>query len=118
MKYQVTSDNLEVIESMKVLADRKIKSLFKYLKGIPEDLVFARIVLNKGSADDTFQAKLTLDTGAHSYHADSVDFSLETALIQAVNDIKVQYKNYKEKNSDKKWEESRELKRFPAHASY
>lgn len=113
MQVQITSTNLDLTKSMQTLAQKKLSKLQKYFADTPDDLVSVRLVLNKSSADDMFKAKIDMDVGKTDIYGESVDFSLETAVIKVVDDILRQYKKVVTKKNGKEWQESRELKRFP-----
>ncbi len=112
MIYQISSTNIEISESMQELAKQKFAKIERYFDHIPEDLRKVRIVMNKGSAVDTFEVGIDLDLGTQQFYGKGVDYALESALIGAVDDIKEQYLKEKAKNDSKEWEEAREAKRF------
>ncbi|MBI2414860.1 HPF/RaiA family ribosome-associated protein [candidate division WWE3 bacterium] len=109
---QITSDNIEVTPSMKVLAEDKITKITSRLKEVPEDLISVRVVLNKGEADDTFDAKIEVTIKNKKYFANNTAFNLETAIISAVTDVQRQYNKDRSKNESSSWQKSREMKVF------
>lgn len=113
MQVQVTSDNLELTPSMQELANSKITKLSSRFEDTPEDLVSIRVVLNKSGADGMFKTKIDMDVGKLDVFSESADYSLETSLIEAVNELIRQYDKVIEKRNEKDWQEQREAKRFP-----
>jgi len=109
MVYQITSDNLEITESMKTIAISKVSKLEKYFpKGTEEDLVI-RVVMNKGAVEDTFLAKIAMELEGKLRYGEEVGYSLEGALIGAQEALEKQLRKMKTK-SEKDWEKQRELK--------
>lgn len=97
---------------MQELAKQKFGKIEHYFDHIPEDLRKVRIVMNKGSAVDTFEVVIDLDLGTQQFYGKAVNYALETAILDAVDDVKEQYLKDKAKNDSKEWEEAREAKRF------
>ena len=112
MPLQVTSDNIEVTPSMKVLAESKVSKLLNKLKDTPDDLVDVRVVLNKGDGEGTFDAKVELSVNGKMIVGFDTDFTLESSLIKAVNDALRQYKKIKLKRIEEEWEGRRKLKKM------
>ncbi len=112
MIYQISSTNIEISDSMQELAKQKFGKIEHYFDHIPEDLRKVRIVMNKGSAVDTFEVVIDLDLGTQQFYGKAVNYALETAILDAVDDVKEQYLKDKAKNDSKEWEEAREAKRF------
>ena len=111
MIYQITSDNLEITESMKTIAVSKVSKLEKYFpKGTEEDLV-ARVVLNRGSVEDTFLAKIAIELDGKMRYGENVDYSLEGALIGAQEALEKQLRKMKTK-FESNWKKQRELKQI------
>lgn len=110
---QVTSSNIEISESMKTLAKDKLQKIEKFFDGdMNDDSHSYRVVLNKGSAEDTFEAKVELSWMSHVWVGDATDYTLESALVKAVEDVERQYKKDKAKKEHQGWEEKREMKRY------
>lgn len=110
MNIQITSDNIEITPSMKFLAHKKIdKILSKLGKGTPEDLVDLRVVLNKGNEEKTFESKLVLHIGGFQIVGTGKDYTLETSLVEAVEDSLRRYKK-KTRQETKGWKKRREMK--------
>ena len=112
MPLQVTSDNIEVTPSMKVLAESKVSKLLNKLKDTPDDLVDVRVVLNKGDGEGTSDAKVELSVNGKMIVGVDTDFTLESSLIKAVNDALRQYKKIKLKRIEEEWEGRRKLKKM------
>ncbi|MBD3365879.1 hypothetical protein GF360_00890 [candidate division WWE3 bacterium] len=109
MIYQITSDNLKLSESMKTLAENKVSKLEKYFPNTDEDLVISRVVLNKGSEEDTFVSKVELEVAGKLYYGDETDYSMESAVIGAVEAIERQVEKERGKQ-ERDWEKRREMK--------
>ncbi len=108
MNIQITSDNVEISQSMKTLAQEKIERILQHLKGIPEDLKDIRIVLNK-APDETYESKVEVAISGKIYFADQLDHTLESSLIKAIEEIDRQLE--KDRGIiEKDWEEQRQAK--------
>lgn len=116
MIYQITSDNIELSESMQELAQSKVEKLERFFPNTDEDLVIARIVMNKGAKEDTFKAKLELEVAGKLYFGDEVDYSLESALIRATEEVEKQIEKARSED-EKEWEKRREMKAAPPEES-
>ena len=112
MPKQIQSDNMDLTPSMKVLAEQKLIPLEAHLGDRESAEAEIRVVMNKAHEQDRFQSKVELLVGGKAFFGDSVDFSLETALIKAVDEVDKQYIKEKEKSKDRNWEESRQAKRL------
>lgn len=110
MPLQVTSDNMEVTPSMKVLAEDKISKILNKLSDTPEDLIGVRVVLNKGDGEGTFDTKVELAIGGKMIVGEDTDFTLETSIIRAVDDTLRQYKKMKTKRTEEEWKGRRKIK--------
>lgn len=108
MSFQITSDNIDLSESMKELAGQKLSHIENRLTDIPEDLKFIRVVLNKAPLDK-FQSKIEISAGGKKYFAEEIDFTLDTALINAVEEIGKQMDKVRTAQ-EKMWQEKRKLK--------
>ncbi len=109
MIYQITSDNVEMTESMKTLAISKISKLEKYFpKGAEEDLM-VRAVMNKGAKEGTFHAKIAVELEGKMLYGEETGYSLEGALIGAQEALEKQLRKIKTK-FERDWEKQRELK--------
>jgi ribosome-associated translation inhibitor RaiA len=95
---------------MKVLANDKMSRLLRRMKDLPEDLKDIRVVLNKGQAEDTFDAKIIISVGGINIFAEESDYSLESALIGAADDAERQFEKEKGKMESTDWEKRRRMK--------
>lgn len=117
MNIQITSDNIEVTPSMKALADKKISKIIEKIgEGTPEDLVDLRVVLNKGDKEGTFESKILLQIGGFKIVGSGDEYTLESSLIEAVEDALRRFKRKKQQEKDS-WKERREMKAFPSEQS-
>jgi ribosomal subunit interface protein len=112
MIYQISSTNIDISPSMHELAKQKFSKIEHYFAHVPEDLQKVRIVMNTGQAVDTFEVTIDLDLGTQQFYGKGVNYGLETALLEAVEDVKEQYLKGKAKSDGKDWEEARDAKRF------
>ncbi len=112
MIYQISSNNIDISPSMQELAKQKFAKIEHYFTYVPEDLAKVKIVMNKGQEVDTFEVTVDLSLGKANYFGKGKDFTLESTLIAAVEDVKEQYLKDKAKADTKDWEDAREAKRF------
>lgn len=110
MQYQITSDNIEISESMKVLAEEKLSKIVERLNEKERDEALARVVLNKSSAEDEFKVKIELSYGGKKYFASERDFLIESAIIKAVSEIERMRKK-DDIGYVEDWKKQREIKR-------
>ena len=87
MKYQITSDNIQISQSMKELATEKFEKVDKFLSNIDEDSKHVRIVMNSAAEEGTFLVKILLRASGKEYFADETDYGLEITLSKAIEDI-------------------------------
>lgn len=113
MNVQITSDNIDISPSMQELAHSKLEKLKGHFADTNKELVSFRVVMNKGEEEDSFNAKIEMNLGKMQFIGDSTGYSLETALISAVEEVERQYVKEKSKRDSDGWEEAREMKRFP-----
>jgi len=109
MDYQITSDNIQISESMKELAKSKLTKLETRLKEIPDGSKSFRVVLN-GAPDEKFEVKVEAVINGKQYFSEETDYSLESALVLVVEELNKQFE--KSKMYEQNWEEKREAKRF------
>ncbi|HAI62891.1 TPA: hypothetical protein DCL89_01560 [candidate division WWE3 bacterium] len=86
MNYQITSDNMTVSPSMDSLAKTKFERVSKRFPEVEEGAKFARIVLNT-APNETFHVKANITVGGKEYFSDDTDYTLETAIINTVEEI-------------------------------
>ena len=110
MQYQITSDNIEISDSMKVLAEEKFSKIEERLTEKEKEEALVRMVLNKGSAEDEFKVKIELSYGGKKYFATEHDYLLESAIIKAVGEVERMRKRDDISHIDD-WKKQREIKR-------
>lgn len=104
MQYQISSDNIEISESMQKLATSKFAKIENRLKKVPEDNKSVRIVMNKAQGvEDKFLVKAEVKCYREEYFSDEEDYSLESALITVVDELVRMMERDKEK-----WEQWRD----------
>lgn len=86
MKYQITSDNINLSPSMVTLTKDKFERVEGRVKHLPQDGCFARIVLNSAPGDK-FTVKADLDINGKKYFSDETEFTLEAAIIKTVEEL-------------------------------
>lgn len=110
MEYQMTSDNLEVTESMKELALEKLGKIEERLTDKEKKEALVRVVMNKSSAEDEFRVKIELSLSGKKYFATERDFLLESAIIKTVNEIE-RMRRKDDVSYMEDWKKQREIKR-------
>ena len=110
MQYQISSDNIQMSESMIALTKEKFSKIESRLKHIPVEEQFARVVINS-APENTFEVKAIITFRKKEYFSDESDFTLETALIRVVNELTRMMEKDKEKWEQ--WEQkNRDIKRY------
>jgi ribosomal subunit interface protein len=109
MNYQISSDNMEVTESMKELAREKLSRIEERFDYIPEGSKSARVVMNTAPVEQ-FEVRVEINLDGNVFFTDETNYSLETALITAVEELDRQIEKSKLGSED--WEKQREAKRF------
>jgi ribosome-associated translation inhibitor RaiA len=112
MPIQILSDNIEMTPSMKVLAEQKLETLLSHAKGKNREEANVRVVMNKAQEQGKMLVKVEAAIDGKSYFGDEEDFTLESALIRAVDEVDKQYLKDKEKSRNRDYEINRELKRY------
>ena len=110
MQYQITSDNIEISDSMKVLAKEKLSKIEERLNEKEHKEALARVVLNRASADDVFRVKIELSYGGKKYFASERDYLLESAIIKAVSEVE-RMRRKDDIGYVEDWKKQREIKR-------
>ena len=110
MEYQITSDNIEVTDSMKALAQEKLEKIEERLTEKENKEALARVVMNKSSAEDGFRVKIELSFGGKKYFASERDFLLESAIIKTVNEVE-RMRRKDDVSYMEDWKKQREIKR-------
>lgn len=111
MKYQITSDNIEISESMKHLAKEKMAKIEHHVKNAPPEASSCRVVMNT-APDNMFTIKIELDLNGKMFFTDETGPVLETTLISAVEELDRQIEKKLTGKHEKNWEEKRESKRL------
>ena len=110
MQYQVTSDNIQLSESMKVLVREKFERVKSRLKNFPDDSKSVRVVLNSAK-DGKFEVRANVKASKFDYYSDELEYSLEGAIIKTVEELLRMMERDKEKWE--RWERDiRDAKRF------
>ena len=86
MKYQITSDNIDLSPSMEALTKEKFERIENRTKDLPKDSCFARVVLNSVS-DGKFEVRTDLDLNGKKYFSDETSFTLENSLVVVVEEL-------------------------------
>jgi len=113
MQYQITSDNIEISESMKTLAEEKFSKIEKRLTDKEVEEAMVRIVLNRSGADDEFRVKVELSYGGKKYFATERDYLLESALIKTIEEVE-RMRRRDDVSYYEDWKEQRKAKRTVA----
>jgi len=114
MNYQIKSDNIELSASMEALAKKKVERLEHRLRDFPDDAKSVRVVLNSAPGGQ-FCIKIIVVAGGKEYFTDETGFTLEHALVGAVEELDRMLEKNKigsRSAKAKEWEESREEKRY------
>lgn len=115
MKVVVSSDNIELSESMKALANQKLEKFIGHVKEALHDNSTIRVVLNTGP-EDTFVTKIEVElvgmgkSENERFFTEGAGFEFETSIVNAVDEIDRQYLKFKEKNEEIGWKEKRDAK--------
>ena len=86
MQYQISSDNIDMSPSMEALTKEKFSRIESRLADMPEGSCSARIVLNT-APEGMFEVKIKLNASGKEYFSDETDYTLESALVRAVEEI-------------------------------
>ena len=89
---------MDVSPSMHELVKEKLKRMQSRLVDVPEDLQNIRVVLNKGSEEIKFLAKIELHLKGKNLFAEEESYSIESALVSAVEKMERQITKEKEKH--------------------
>lgn len=109
MNIQISSDNIELTESMKSLATKKLANAEKMWSEIPEGSKSIRIVMNSGP-NETFIVKIEATLNGSVLYTEEPGFQLETALVDAFEELLRKYKKMKTKIMQGDWQLLREQK--------
>lgn len=111
MSLQITSDNIDLSPSMTELAKSKIAKLEHHLREASPKLVNIRVVMNTGK-NNTFITKVEMVVEGRKFYSEEERFTLESSLVETIDEVDRQYTKYKSKMDSENWESNRELKRF------
>lgn len=103
---------MELTPSMKVLAEQKLAGLLAHIEDRSRQEANIRVVMNKAQEPDKLLVKIEAKIEGKLYFGDEADYTLESALIRAIDEVDKQYLKDKEKLKERDFEKSRELKRF------
>lgn len=116
MPVQLLSDNMELTPSMKVLAEHKLAVLLGHIQQRSREEATIRVVMNKSQEPDKLLAKIEAKIDGKTYFGDDADYTLESALIRAIDEVDKQYLKDKAKTKERDYEKNRELKRLDESA--
>lgn len=108
MNYQISSDNMEVSESMKELFKSKIVKLERRWQHIPDESKSLRVVMNS-APEGMFLVKIEANLDGKILYTEEPGYTLETALVDTIDELDRQYLKEKSKYEDK-WKEKRQSK--------
>jgi len=97
---------------MKALAEQKLTPLLAHVEQRSREEADIRVVMDRSDDHDKLLVKVEATIEGKMYFGDETDFTLESALIGAVDEVDKQYLKDKEKTKERDWEKNRELKRF------
>ena len=112
MPVQLLSDNMDLTPSMKVLAEQKLAVFLGHIQQRSREEATIRVVMNKSQEPDKLLAKVEAKIEGKTYFGDDADYTLESALIRAVDEVDKQYLKDKDKTKERDYEKNRELKRL------
>ena len=105
MKFQVTSDNIDVSDSMVAMVHDKFDRLAGRYGHLPEDACHARVVINSVPVD-SFAIRVVANINGKEYFTDETAVSVEHALIACVEELL----RMTTKEQDRDWEAARKAK--------
>ena len=103
---------MELTPSMKALAEQKLAVLTSHIQQKSRREAVIRIVMNKAQEPDKLLAKIEAKIEGKTYFGDEADYTLESALIRAIDEVDKQYLKDKAKTKERDYGKKRELKRF------
>lgn len=100
MKIDITAKNIALDDPLRVFIEDKIGGLEKFIQKGP---VSARVEIGKPSRHHrsgfVFYAEVNLKIGSRLLRAQIYHNDLRAAIVQVKEDLKIQIKKFKEKNS-------------------
>jgi ribosome-associated translation inhibitor RaiA len=109
MKYQITSDNIDLSPSMIKLAEEKLAKLESRTSNVRPELKSFRVVMNT-APNETFVVKVESVIHGKKYFAEKTSYTLENSLVQSIEEIDRMLE--KEQDKGDAWNKKREQKRF------
>lgn len=109
MKHQITSDNIDLSQSMVELAQEKLSRLESRVSNVREELKSFRVVMNK-APNDTFEVKIEAVVHGKKYYAEKTSYTLENSLVASIEELDRMLE--KEQDRSDSWNKKREQKRF------
>lgn len=97
---------------MKALAEQKLTPLLAHVEQRGREEADIRVVMDKSDDHDKLLVKVEATIEGKMYFGDEVDFTLESALIRAIDEVDKQYLKDKEKSKERDYEKNRDFKRF------
>jgi len=97
---------------MKALADQKLVPLLSHIEQRSREEASIRVVMNKSHEHVKLLVKVEATVEGTDYFGCEEDFTLESALIRAVDEVDKQYLKAKEKAKERDYSKNRDLKRF------
>ncbi len=107
---------MELTPSMRALAEQKLAVLLGHIQQRSREEANIRIVMNKAQEPDKLLAKVEAWIDGKNYFGDDSDYTLESALVRAVDEVDKQYLKDKDKVKERDYEKNRELKRLDERA--
>ncbi len=101
---------------MKVLAEQKLAVLLGHVQQRSREEATVRVVMNKSQEPDKLLAKIEAKIDGKTYFGDDADYTLESSLIRAIDEVDKQYLKDKAKTKERDYEKNRELKRLDESA--
>lgn len=101
MKIDIYTKNISLDDALRVFIEDKIGGLGKYIKG---NAVSAKVEIGKPSRHHhsgmVFRAEVNLKVGGKLLRADFMHADLRTAITQVKDELQIQIKKFKGKNTD------------------
>lgn len=115
MKIVVSSDNIELSESMKSLTELKLEKFIGHVRKNLQKNSSVRVVLNT-APENNFIVRVEADIVGRGkgenekFFTEETAFEFESALVAAIDEIDRQYLKFKEINEEIGWKERRDGK--------
>ena len=102
---------MKITPSMETLTHDKMKKIEHKLENIYEDMKSFRVVLNSAPLDK-FEVRIHGNVHGKEYFTDELAFTLEHALVAAVDELERILEKDKIVSTSEDWKQAREAKRF------